>query len=88
MPHKHAYAWAATTAHTQPGMLVCLRRAVVPLTWTKAYPEAFLPHLEALATRVRELWDAGQIRAGGRSGSAPRHTGCSLQAGVLGAFVG
>lgn len=38
--------------------------AVVLLQWTKACPEAFLPHLEALATQVRELWDAGRIRAG------------------------
>lgn len=38
--------------------------AVVPLVWTKACPEAFLQHLEALASRVRELWDQGRIRAG------------------------
>ncbi|PSC73686.1 HASTY 1 [Micractinium conductrix] len=38
--------------------------AMVPLVWTKASPEAFLPHLEALASRVRELWDQGLIRAG------------------------
>ena len=37
---------------------------MVPLVWTKASPEAFLPHLEALASRVRELWDQGLIRAG------------------------
>lgn len=43
---------------------LALLPAVVLLQWTKACPEAFLPHLEALATQVRELWDAGRIRAG------------------------
>ncbi len=43
---------------------LALLLAVVLLQWTKACPEAFLPHLEALATQVRELWDAGRIRAG------------------------
>lgn len=37
---------------------------MVLLAWTKACPEAFLPHLEAMATQVGELWQAGRIRAG------------------------
>lgn len=34
------------------------------LGWTKETPASFLPHLEGLANRVKELWDAGSIRAG------------------------
>lgn len=49
-----------------PGTPACA--AVALLAWTKACPEAFLPHLEALATQVRELWESGRIRAGGRAG--------------------
>ena len=43
---------------------------MVLLTWTKTCPEAFLPHLEALATQVRELWDQGRIRAGAAAAAA------------------
>lgn len=46
--------------------------AVVLLQWTKACPQAFLPLLEGLASQVRELWEAGRIRAG-----APRQPGGS-----------
>lgn len=50
--------------------------SMVPLVWTKACPEAFLQHLEALASRVRELWDQGRIRAGEKN---------ALQEAVVGA---
>lgn len=57
--------------------------AVVLLVWTKASPQAFLPHLEALATQVGELWEQGRIRAGGRADKdgvarKPKHTRRSL----------
>ncbi|KAL4423234.1 hypothetical protein ABPG77_000026 [Micractinium sp. CCAP 211/92] len=50
--------------------------SMVPLVWTRACPEAFLQHLEALASRIKELWDQGRIRAGEKN---------ALQEAVVGA---
>jgi hypothetical protein len=50
--------------------------AAVLSTYTRHAPEAFLPHLEALAARTTELWDGGMIRAGERN---------ALYDGILGA---
>ena len=49
--------------------------ASVVLAWTRVSPEAFLPHLEALATRVGELWEQGRLRAGAHllSDATPPH---------------
>jgi exportin-5 len=40
---------------------------VVLLAYARACPAAFLPHLEALAGRATELWDAGLLRPGERN---------------------
>ena len=37
------------------------------MEYSKAAPQAFLPHLEAIARRLTELWDAAQIRPGERN---------------------
>lgn len=52
--------------------------AVVLLNWTKASPQAFLPHLEALASQVRQLWEQGLIRAGEQN---------ALQEAIVGAVT-
>uniref|UniRef100_A0A1D1ZT05 Uncharacterized protein n=1 Tax=Auxenochlorella protothecoides TaxID=3075 RepID=A0A1D1ZT05_AUXPR len=44
--------------------------ATLPLAWAKACPDALAPHLEALASRSRQLWDAGRLRAGERNALA------------------
>ncbi|PRW59064.1 HASTY 1-like isoform X1 isoform B [Chlorella sorokiniana] len=70
-PGKPPPAW-------REGMHARQFTAMVLLQWTKACPEAFLPHLEALATQVRELWDAGRIRAGEKN---------ALQEAIVGAVT-
>ncbi|EFN51722.1 hypothetical protein CHLNCDRAFT_139890 [Chlorella variabilis] len=63
--------------------------AMVLLVWTKASPQAFLPHLEALATQVGELWEQGRIRAGEKNALQEAIVGAAragpeqLQASVL-----
>lgn len=34
------------------------------LNVAKEAPTAFLPHLEALVSKIQQLWDAGQLREG------------------------
>lgn len=59
-----ASAWARPASLTLYAVAHPAPPAVVPLVWTRACPEAFLQHLEALASRIKELWDQGRIRAG------------------------
>ena len=50
------------------------------MTWAKESPAAFLPHLEGLAGRAKELWEGGRIRAGERNAISE----AILQAAVAG----
>ena len=50
--------------HDDELSLLLLLLLQVMLNVAKEAPAAFLPHLEALAARVQQLWDAGQLREG------------------------
>ena len=41
--------------------------AAVFIEYAKVAPQAFLPHIEGIAVRVNELWNAAQIRPGERN---------------------
>ncbi|GAB4816646.1 hypothetical protein N2152v2_003692 [Parachlorella kessleri] len=59
-PGKPAAGW-------REGLQARQSVGMVLLAWAKETPAAFLPHLEGLATRVKELWEGGLVRAGERN---------------------
>ncbi|WIA43061.1 hypothetical protein OEZ86_009590 [Tetradesmus obliquus] len=74
---------AKVTLQWKEDAMARLAMAKVMLNVAKEAPAAFLPHLEALAARVQQLWDAGQLREGEKvalhEGLMAAVSGCDVQ---------